>query len=516
MTPNKKTTFCVRAGTVLMAFLLLLVALTSCKTGEEVPVSTDAPGTSETDTPPVDSGTEEERYRPADTRFDCDYKIVSYDRNQWGTNHFVPDGDLVDTTDPIDYALYVRDARMQEQYGVRLVFEKNANPQEQLANAVTSGLFFADAVYFKGYIATAAAQSGYLYNLLAMPELNLETSYWDQRIQNEYRIGEKLFCLEGDISVIDEMVTMVVLYNNQAYDIILDAIDYDEQYGSLYNMVDSREWTYEVMLAMASEFTRDSDGTEGMSATDHWGIVSETQMPYYFYLGSGQKTMKNENGELVLTILEPSQKQTVLSILQNLLKLSEDPNVLIADRDLLGSSDHWALASSIFENDRALFRTTSLSAAMRLKNMEGKFGILPIPLYESGQQEYYCWVSAEHVPLTIPSNVPDAQKTAQITEVMAYVSRYGSDSLYSAYFDELTITNFCKTAEDRRMLELVFASKTYDMDNATGIVDVRNLVVSLVKDKKTGTLTSSLDANLEKAEEELRELVLAVMNQAKT
>lgn len=506
-----KRLYLLRAGILLLALVLLATSLLACgeKKGPAAPDPTTEPPTETngegTTTDPADLS-EEARFAPQAVNFNNEtFTIMATSRNRWGTVHWVSD-DTDGTDNVINDALLVRETIMSETYGVDLVYKQtDIAPDTALINA--AGDQIANLVHMTGRQSMYAAQKGILNNLFSLDPLNLEASYYDQRIQTEYQVLGKLFAVEGDFSTWDEMVTMVILYNDKVYQDHL----FHNTHGSLYDLVNEREWTYSTMMEMAKAVTADTDGVEGMSADDTWGFVTERQAPFYFYLGSGKKAIVNTGSELELNIL--NDKANIINILQKTIGMADDKDILIAED--IPSGDVWTIASNIFENDRALYRSTSLSAAVRLGEMYNNYGILPIPLWTEGQENYYCWQTATNsAHMTIPVSVKDAEKTAQIAEILAYISRYGSDTLYNAFFSRMIIAHLCRSQNDREMLQLIFASKAYDTDNATRIVDVYQTMFDLVKNHNTSALSSELDKNINAAKEKLQQVVVDITSHA--
>ena len=70
----------------------------------------------------------------------------------------------------------------------------------------------------------------------------------------------------------------------------------------------------------------------------------------------------------------------------------------------------------------------------------------------------------------------DVDKGAHIAEILCYTSKYGGDSLYSAFFDLMAHARLCRTVNDVEMLEIVFSNKVYDLDTA---LIVTNLIYVL-------------------------------------
>lgn len=494
-----------------LAVLLLSAGILTGCAGSVTPgtVTTEKPTSTEAPTDDTDSGTvvdDETRYAPEKKTFDTEYILATDNAEMWGIRHYTAREGDVTGTDTVNYALWVRQTLLESEYGVTMKLKTESQLYDQVNLVSNSGEFYADATFLTGTQLMKVAAKGYVYNLLNMPELNLEAPYWNQRMQSEFLIGDKLFGIDGDHDMTEEMITMSVLLNRGVYDSISGLSD---TYGDPYDLVRSGGWTQEVMLKMAHEFTSDLTG-DGMDTTDHWGIVGEAQTAYYFYLGSGFHVITNQEGKLVFGTDDQSAMETFKGILSTTMEMVKNPDLLIAERDIKGGN-HWKVASDIFSENRALFRTTSLSTILSngLSNKGNlRFGLLPIPKYFADQDGYYSWVTADSSrPLAILTSVPDRSRTAQITEIMAYHSRYGTDNLYNAFYDKMRFMKICQSAEDIAMLELIYANKTYDVENAIQVVDLRNMVMDMSKRGDISTLSSELTSRFDKAKNKLVELV---------
>ena len=305
--------------------------------------------------------------------------------------------------------------------------------------------------------------NGYVIDLNTLEPLNLEASYYDQRIQEEYLIEGKLFCIEGDFSVYDELRTHVVGINKSIY----NKLHYNETYGSPYDLVRDRKWTLDLMLKMAKDTSDYATLGTGMTKDSQWGIISESPFPYIVYLGTGRKIIEVNDGSLVCTLANDERTSELFEDCVD--KIFKNPEILIADKSAgVLSSSYWTEVQSMFSNGQALFRTSTLSDFTQYRDMKNEFGILPVPLYAEGQPEYYSWCSGQaHAPLLVPRTVEGHEdRTATIIEGMAYFSKYmiGSKvSLLDAFYKKMTLAKLCRSPEDYEMLELIFANKTFDI-----------------------------------------------------
>lgn len=377
--------------------------------------------------------------------------------------------------DSLNTAFRDRNLMLQNYYNIKVEvidIDKAYGVKDELDIANLSGEDFADAIFsVAGSIMSTAVSNGYVLDLNELTELNLEASYYDQRIQEEYLIEGKLFCIEGDFGVHDELRTHVIAVNKTIY----DEFRYDETYGSPYELVRDYKWTLDLMLKMAKGTSDYASLGANMTKDSQWGIISESPFPYVVYLGTGSKLVETDHSGILTTAFADEVKygQAVEILSDCVDKIFKNPEILIADSSggVLSDTNYWTEAQNMFTNGQALFYTGTLSNFVVYANMEDELGLLPVPLYVEGQSEYYSWCSGmAHTPLLIPRTVEKndhVERTANIVEGMAYFSKYMSSSklsVHDAFYDKLSTAKLCRTADDYAMLELIFANKTYDID----------------------------------------------------
>lgn len=496
--------------TLLLVFAMLLGAFAACakKDGEEAASDTVSTNDASNDAPSA----EESDNKPEEKKYDYTFNMLASENGGdiplYIYTENKPSGEVISN------ALYHRYELMKSVYGVTLEINVDSNYKETITTTGTSGDYAFDISLIHARDTLTLAQQGYYHNILDLKDsIKLDATYWDQRIQNEYRINDMLFTLEGDYTYNDEMRTMVVIYNDKLY----KDNGYDTKYGSPYSMVENNEWTYETMMEMIVDMAWDSSSDDKMNEDDTWGMVSELTATYYFLLGAGLKTMTNVNGELTLQVTDQTQYERLFNVIEKTMSMADNKDIIMANGGAISVENVWGAASDIFETDRALFRTTTLSAVNRLVDMKSDYGILPIPQFYEDQEGYYCWVSGvSATPLAISRFVPDATVTAEIVERLCYHSRYGEDTLYSAFFDQMAYSRICRSAEDIKMLELVIESKTFDLDQAANITGIEASMYSLAKAKNFTAISSTISSKVGAAKTTLDiYLVTMLANNAK-
>lgn len=390
--------------------------------------------------------------------------------------------------DAINTAISDRNSFMEEYFNIAI--EQNVNASDSYVTTQSaSGLKYADLITLGLSSYNTTVKKGNFMDVNSIDELNLNASYWDSNLQKEFTIGGKLYAIDGDLTSYDEMRTMSVLYNATLY----DNYGYKTTYGSVYSLVTEKKWTFETMLEMYQGTSRSNSGAEQASTkTDVWGMLSETIAPYYMFLGSGMKTIRNNNGEL--STFFDDDYQATYNILEDIMnKFSKDLEVLNQDDATVLSSGNgcWSEGAEMFKANLALFKCGTVGDATVFRDMQSEFGLLPIPLYSEGQESYHCFAIGTpfYIPLAVKNNQLQ-MKSCSITEAFCYFSRYmdGESSIYDAFFENMTYVKLCRTQEDREMLTLIINSKQYDLDYACDFTGIYTLIGNLTKSK--GDLSS--------------------------
>ena len=410
------------------------------------------------------------------------YRVFVVSNTMWMPVHFNEEGEQ--NGNVIDDALYRREAFIEETYGCKLEYTIDSKALQTLGNHVSTGTDLCEALYLPGTDTIKAATTGYVLDIMDLEGLELEQPWWDQRIQEEYLIGDHLFTLEGDMNMLDELRTICVIFNKELY----NNYNFNTLYGTPYDLVESNKWTYDTLIEMIKGVTSEPASEEGM-----WGMVSEVSAPYYFFLGHGEKTVTNNRGEFTVNI----ESESVSNTLQKTIQLAKNPDVMIVNNgEWFGGNDVWTNATKVFKSGNALFRSCALSSVNGLLEMTADYGILPVP-NDGESNEYYCYVSGgNHHPLSFPSNLKDVENAMLVTEAISYYSRFtiseSNASLRDAFYYVLADYRLARSPEDTQMLDIFFDSKTFDLDQAAKLTGLESNIYSQAKAGNTGGVVSAI------------------------
>ena len=488
MKTGKKLTTIFRLPAVLLAVLILFTAA-ACGNADTPAEDTTLP---EAVTTEEATTVEETLYAAPPVRDLGNYKfrIFCSDNELWVPMHFSEA--KAETGEIINDALYLREMTVEDKYNCTLTFTINDSANTLISTNVLSGSDICDGMFLPADEIMPMALNGVVLDFSGLEGLSLDQPWWDQRIQKEYRIGTHLFTVDGEINIRDDLRTMVIVYNKVVY----DNYGYNGTYGTPYTMVSEGKWNLDMLLTMIDGMTEAPRNDAG-----RWGMLSENAGPYTFFLGTGLKTVSNDGGQVAVHL----QDETVANALAKVLALADNPDVMICNNGthFIGGSV-WSDVSNVFKEGRALFRSTTLSAVNRLIDMVDDYGILPIP-NAGDSNEYHCYCAgSENSPLAMPSNLEDRDKAAAVAEALAYYSLVSDTeniaSLHEAFYVLMGDARLARNYEDTAMLDIIFSSKTFDIDEVSEITGFESAFYNLAKNAQLTSLSSTIKSYSKKAE----------------
>ena len=178
-----------------------------------------------------------------------------------------------------------------------------------------------------------------------------------------------------------------------------------------------------------------------ISEADRYGAVVTNVHFDPFYAGSGLTTIDvNEEGNLVLSPDLFSQKTVdLLEKLCNLLHTSGNAYIK-------KSEPIFAAGNALLIVDRPYIITRSLT------NIDVNFGILPIPKYDTNQEEYRTCLGFGYTMYMLSTAANNPEAAAATLELMAYQSYL---NVTPALFEESMKMRYADQSDDSFMFDLI-------------------------------------------------------------
>lgn len=350
--------------------------------------------------------------------------------------------------EPIVDAVYTRNVFLEDKYNMKIREHGSSDVGNEARRSIVAGSSDYDVVMANTSETSSLATQRLLYNLHNLPYLDLSRDWWDQRSVKQLSIGNRLFFCTGDLSIMANDATWILMFNKP---MILD-----NKLESPYDLVNENRWTIAKMLEMAKVTVKDLDGDGKMKHdVDSYGFVTHESSNEGFFFGSGCNIVtKDENDMPQLSMMN-----------ERVLKVIEEAYDLIGNREIVVNGSVQSLdpvkqMQPIFESGRSLFYGEVMQCIIRLRTMEIDFGVLPFPKLDETQATYNHFIHVTAAMMSVPVTNLELENTSIMLEAMAAKSKY---TLQKAYYDICLEGKFMRDDESAAMLDIILDTRNFDI-----------------------------------------------------
>ena len=443
---------------ILCLFLatIMLFSVCSCADGGE----DDSPETTVAETNGTDAATEAEtegeKLEVPDKYYDgVDITFLTRDENEWSTIEIYAeslDATGESTNAVINDAVFERNQLVNETYGVNIRELKTKDLGSSVSKEVQgkNGDFYAISHSVADLYNTAL--SGYLYDLHsdANQYMDFTKSWWDHNAAQGLSINEQLYYATGDLLVLDNDATFILMFSKELHD----------QYGfkSIYDMVENNEWTFDEMYTMVSQISDDknSDGLD--YDVDTYGFLHTDFSPTPFLYAGGMITSPKDDKDLPDINLDIELTQNIIDSAKRIFEEKTHTIDMVADVQ----GDLTAVGVDGFGGGHSLFMSEVMQCVTRLRGADETFGVVPYPKYSTSQSNYCHVMHSTGTFISIPVSLTgdNLDMTTHIIEAMAYHSQ---DTLTTAYYDITLISKGTRDPESGPMIDLILNTRVFDL-----------------------------------------------------
>lgn len=443
-----------------------LVSMAACSTPDGDREATDTDG--------ITAVTEEEtRDKPhiKTTNYDEDFVFLNYSS--------ILDDELfhVDESlngDPMTDAVYERAMNIQTHLGVRMVLAEAGNTNEYatlIRRNVQAGEDAHQLVLTHGTTGAGTLVTGNcLYNLADFDDVNLSAPYWNQKIMEAAKYGDRYLLGYGDF-ILSHVHALI--FNKD----MMKEYNLEEPYQLVYD----QKWTLDEFIAIASGVAKDN-GDGQWDDRDTYGLTGwcGTYMTS-FLVASGLNLVESD---------EDGNHYVAYS--KDLDKLSELTDRLIS----MGNSEYaylWGMKSNVavdFTAGTSLFQFYDAADLAILRSSSVRFGVLPFPKWDEAQEDYRCL--SMNGMMAVPSVIRNPEMVGQVLELLGYYTA----PVKTAFYEDLLGSKLSESPDDAAMLDLIWNHQIFDpilisYDMGSQMADTFYLMSQQVSDGQN-TLSSRL------------------------
>ena len=350
-----------------------------------------------------------------------------------------------ETNTPVPDAVYRRNQRVEELYGLHLKFTDVVDDwdhRDTFTNAIHQSVILDDSTAYdfiigaQSYIAFNVA-NGDLQNLNEIPHLTLDAPWWGQQAVDALTINNVCYQATGDFAV-SMLESMNCVYFNKA-------LKEENQVADLYEAVNNKKWTHDMMVSISKDINTDLNDNGYADDEDKYGLVAwqtEVRSAIVIY---NTPTLTKEGRIIWNTAHTQSVAEKIVDA------FNEHSGIYYTEKT--------NEAQDIFFNGRAMLLWGRLDSASVLREMVDDFGIIPCPMFDEAQDEYYT-TSNDASMVCVP--VTKNKDVEEIGFVIEAICRESTDTVAETFYKKALTTRNAPDVESAKMIDLIRRSLTYD------------------------------------------------------
>ena len=399
---------------LLLAFSTVLACFVGCNDNSKKPDDTTESQEEETD--PDGGETADPNVPTLDVPTTLNYgdkpiSVLAWNSSYTDFSHQVEEMNGI----AIDEAVLTRDANIEDRLGI--IFDYT--PITAGANHVSSFKTFVQQAHEGGtpYDVVASytrcnavcASAGYFLDLNSITDTYIETEnpWWNDDIVEKTSIGDSVFMITGDASASLVQMIYCIYFNADMF--------LDRGLESPYDLVADNMWTYDKMLEMGLYFYQDLNDNNKKDLEDMIPITGQYyDWPALFHGCEINYATKDDEGNIIVDPVMVDEKAIDLyGVVYDTIWL--DGSYVGKDENLLAN----------FLAEKSLFWITHSGRANEsFADVTFEYGCVPMPKYNSKQEDYHC---AVRQPITLFSIMKGVeadrhQMISALLEVWAYES----------------------------------------------------------------------------------------------
>lgn len=371
---------------------------------------------------------------------------------------------------------------------------------------ISGGLYEYDVVMPCLRDAALLAQEGYLLDLRKLDGLNLENEWWSQRFNADTAIDGKVFFTIGDIGYVNKDATMFVAFNKEMVEQqhLLDGTGFK----SMYEMVDAKAWTQDVMFRMAKAVYVDTNENNKCDPGDTNGIAGQHGLVQWMLFSSGERIASLDSNKMpTITVYNPRS----VGVVDKVQEYINDPkNGYISANDYFDRSNVPVADVTVpeFAGGRCLFFIDAVLNMENLRDMKQDFGVLPTPMYDD-TQEYYSSAISYWTSDGVCIHKGFANDTARLAMVCDVLEAMGAASrakLNPVYYTQTLQSQLSRDEESERMLDIIFENRTVELADVYDWGTLSTMVVDMYTAPQ-GSFVSKYDSIKDTAQVAIQETI---------
>ena len=444
---------------LLLVIAMMLTVLVACKDNNETP---DGPketqGTNKPTNKPSTGGDDDDEDEFDITEILPDY--LNYNKTEVvicvrGDSENIREiGLLEDDGEALSAELFERTGRTEERLNVVLSTQaldgwaSYNNAISTIRNSISTNQSVWDIVVGWSPRIPQIAAEGLYYNLLNFDYFDASNVWWSQSLAKELTINDRMFMATGDVST-NYLTGAHCIFFNQT---LAKAMGMD--YTTFYKTVSEGKWTFDELYNLSKDAYSNLNGNDTVDNGDQFGLISQNTMLQAFYTAAGINLIPNDGINRPEFVVNTDELEQVWDKIKILLEAQSTVDSVVSPGAI---SD----MASYFVEGKALFMLHRLGCLKDFTDMTDGFGVLPMPMYNEAQANYYTQLHSCEL-WSVPMDAKDPEMSAAVMTSMGYDSH---EVVLEPHFEKLLKTRYVKDSESGYMIDTIYYNIYMNFDS---------------------------------------------------
>ncbi len=397
-----------------------------------------------------------------------EFTFLTEEGTSYNTRYIVADEE---TGEMLSGAITQRNKAIEDKYNVKIKQKKVDDVVTSVRSSILSGVVDYDAILAAGRDLASMTIEGLLYDLNKIERFDYTKSYWDSNACEQLEIAGKLYFTNCALNI--HSYGYAMFFNEK--------IMSDKGLKTPHEYMAENNWNIDTWAMLVKSVSEDLDKNGKMSLGDRFGMLSDhTYASIMAYSAGIRTTTKNEEGIPVITLMDDQTK--LKTVFEKVNEVFMNKKVVACNRcdnkETHGFATTFAYTRHLFTQDCFMFHIDDVTATKHFTQMDSKYGIAPLPKYDSNQENYLSMYEPYYNLVALPNdvNIKDAQRTYNIIEDMNY---YSNEIVRPQYEESLLKRKYDRNDASEETLQILRDNTVYDVGLCYEIGNVRSAVFNL-------------------------------------
>ncbi len=421
-----------------------------------------------------------------------EYTFTMYSRDR---DDFVNDLGLIyeeETGDIVKDTIIKRNRNVEERFNINLEAVYNSEPTSAARKLITADDDSCALVLDNALNTGAAITDGNYMAWDDLPYIDLTKPWYNRNVVDAMSVNGHTYMMAGEFNLSVLRFTYCMYYNKglaEAYNI-----------SDIYDRVMNHEWTYDLLYSTVENVYQDLNGNGSRDEEDMYGLSTDfygASTNFSYALGV-KLTAKDADG-----------------IPQNVYYSEKTVDVFNRIYDLLFNNSGvlagtWGIEAGPWKSEHALFVNNFFQSSSDYRDLEFDYGVLPYPMYDENQDNYYSHSNVAFTVCAIPTTTSELERTCAIVEGLQ------SESwriVIPAYYETALKVKYSRDDAAAQVLDMILDARYLDFgiiyDQNKGCATIMQKLFSEHKDSFASTYekqAKSIERHYSKLIEKLCEL----------